>query len=205
MINTRKEKKRNKHKTCPQVSSSSKQTQNPHLIEATSGANLRSKRDTLGIKVTSLSMLDRLRKRTRLHSLIPRDSLETSNKLRRAESGGHISRNIRVVFWTLLEDADAVLVAADNVVGHVHGLGHGRVGVDEESGFLQSCDDHRDAAVCVQALGFDGADDGIGVFALRGVEAWVDGCGAGDGGGEAGAGEEEGGEDGGELHLEELG
>lgn len=69
-----------------------------------------------------------------VHRLPAADLLHLGEELSGGAGRVHVSGDVGVVDSTLLEDADAVVVVADGVMGVLQGLGDLAVGIDQEVG-----------------------------------------------------------------------
>ena len=103
-------------------------------LQSTSSADLLSSRHTLGITIGISRDLDLLAKLADIHRLPAADVLHLGEELSGGAGRVHVGSDVGVVDSTLLEDADAVVVVADGVMGVLQGLGDLAVGIDQEVG-----------------------------------------------------------------------
>ena len=98
-------------------------------LQTASSTDLASLTDLLGITVGVRGALHLLAQLPDVHVLPAADPLHLGEKLGRGLGRVHVGGNVGVESGALLEDADAVVVRADGVMGVVERLGNLLVGV----------------------------------------------------------------------------
>lgn len=105
-------------------------------LQSTSSADLLSSRHTLRIPIGIGRDLDLLAKLADIHRLPAADVLHLGKELGGRAGRVHVSSDVGVVDRTLLEDADAVVVGADGIMGVFERLGDLAVGIDQDVGLF---------------------------------------------------------------------